>query len=353
MSPRTLTSPLTFRRALKLAWATSLRISGALSFAKRQLARRNAIVVLTFHRVLEDSDFLATNSQPGILVRLQTFDALLRHIASRYGMIDLNHELDGAGVPGKRPRLCITFDDGWLDNYKSALAPLQSHRVPAMIFICPQLMNTQEPFWPESVVRFFHTQCGGDAAKAIAAVRAVLPDPPAFSNADELIEFLKTLPPTQRGLFLSSLAPAAQEAPAIDATISWEQVAEMARAGVAFGSHTDSHPILTRVPASDAARELSGSKEVIEARLSRPCTCLAYPNGNVNSVVRELASHAGYKLAFTTRPGAWTEESDPLRIPRINISENKLIGASGWFSATTFEYEVFWKAFRIGSSRPD
>jgi len=353
MSPRTLTSRMTFRRILKLAWATSLRISGAFWFARRQLARQQAIVVLTFHRVLEDGDFLATNSQSGILVRRQTFDELLRHLASRYELIDLNLGFPATGTSGLRPRICITFDDGWLDNYTSALAPLKSHRVPAAIFICPELMNTPEPFWPERVVRFVRTQCADDGAQATAAVRTIIPDAPVISTADELIEYLKTLDSAKRAQLLSSLTQSHERTSMIDSTMSWEQVAEMSRAGIAFGSHTQSHQILTRIPSSDAERELRDSKAALEARLSRPCTCFAYPNGNANSEVRELAARSGYELAFTTRPGVWTQGSDLLRVPRINIAENKLVGSRGYFSTTMFEYEVFWKAFRVGPSQPD
>jgi peptidoglycan/xylan/chitin deacetylase (PgdA/CDA1 family) len=348
MSPRTLITPLTLRRALKLAWATLLRFSGTLRFAKRQLARRNAIVVLTLHRVLDDSAFIGSDSQSGIVVRARTFDALARHLKAHYPVVDLGREMLAESASPGPLRICVTFDDGWLDNYTTAFASLSSQHISATIFICPDLMNKSEPFWPESVVRFFHTQCAGNPERALAAIRAVIPDAPAVATADALIEFLKSVPKEKRDQFLSGFA-APEPSPAIDATMSWDQAAEMSRAGVTFGSHTSSHPILTTLPASEVDHELRASKAAIEARLSMPCACFAYPNGNVNPEVRDLAATAGYRFAFTTRPGAWTQDSDPLQIPRINIAENKLVGARGHFSITMFEYEVFWKAYRVAA----
>jgi peptidoglycan/xylan/chitin deacetylase (PgdA/CDA1 family) len=107
-----------------------------------------------------------------------------------------------------------------------------------------------------------------------------------------------------------------------------------------------SHTLLTQISASEASRELAQSRTEIEDQLGKPCELFAYPNGNVNPEVRRAVEAAGYRLAFTTKPGRWKALTDPYLIPRVNISENHLVGPGGKFSAITLQYSLFWKCRR-------
>jgi peptidoglycan/xylan/chitin deacetylase (PgdA/CDA1 family) len=119
----------------------------------------------------------------------------------------------------------------------------------------------------------------------------------------------------------------------------------MHEAGVCFGSHTNTHPALTEMTPEDASKELAESKAAIEAEL-KTCACFAYPNGDWSESVRTLVSRTGYRRAFTNSPGLWDATSDPLCVPRINLWEGSLTGASGRFSRAATEYAIFWKAYR-------
>jgi peptidoglycan/xylan/chitin deacetylase (PgdA/CDA1 family) len=101
--------------------------------------------------------------------------------------------------------------------------------------------------------------------------------------------------------------------------------------------------ILTQVPASTVRTELLKSQNEIEQELGNRCDLFAYPNGNWNADVREAVAESGYRLAFTTKIGEWTHQTDPLLIPRINISENHIVGPGGHFSSAVFDYSVFWR----------
>jgi peptidoglycan/xylan/chitin deacetylase (PgdA/CDA1 family) len=98
-------------------------------------------------------------------------------------------------------------------------------------------------------------------------------------------------------------------------TMSWDELRENASMGVEIGSHTVSHPHLTRLGDSDLKRELDVSKKRIEDELRRPCRFLAYPYGEQDSRVRAAARSAGYEAAFAlrARPG------DPYAVPRVDI----------------------------------
>ena len=111
---------------------------------------------------------------------------------------------------------------------------------------------------------------------------------------------------------LKELEPAARAAPsstdrAQSAVMSWDEVRTMARSGMEFGSHTESHPILASIgDPAQLRQELEGSKAALERETGRPVTALAYPvggRGAVNEAVLAATEAAGYRFAFTYLPG--------------------------------------------------
>ena len=98
-------------------------------------------------------------------------------------------------------------------------------------------------------------------------------------------------------------------------TMNWEELRESAAMGVDIGSHTVSHPHLTRLGDSELKRELEVSKERIEDELRRPCRFFAYPYGEHDSRVRAAARTAGYEGAFALR----ARRGDSYALPRVDI----------------------------------
>jgi peptidoglycan/xylan/chitin deacetylase (PgdA/CDA1 family) len=76
-----------------------------------------------------------------------------------------------------------------------------------------------------------------------------------------------------------------------------DQLREMAAQGMTIGSHTRSHPDLTRIPEASARDEIAGSKADLERTLGVPVDFLAYPGGAFNTRVAEMAREAGYRAA--------------------------------------------------------
>jgi peptidoglycan/xylan/chitin deacetylase (PgdA/CDA1 family) len=98
-------------------------------------------------------------------------------------------------------------------------------------------------------------------------------------------------------------------------TMSWEQLRASASVGAEIGSHTVSHPHLTRLGDAELRCELADSKERIEDELRRPCRFLAYPYGEQDSRVRAAARSAGYEGAFALR----ARGGDRHAMPRVDI----------------------------------
>jgi hypothetical protein len=93
-------------------------------------------------------------------------------------------------------------------------------------------------------------------------------------------------------------------------------------------SHSKSHPFLTRRQGKTAAEyekwlldELRGSKETIEKKLGQPVTALAYPYGDWNQHVEEVARAAGYEGIFTVAGNPVTKITPTTRIGRFIITK--------------------------------
>ena len=102
--------------------------------------------------------------------------------------------------------------------------------------------------------------------------------------------------------------------------LSLEQIRELHRHGVLFGSHTLTHPWLTDLPDQDIEREVCDSKRKLEDILGSEVSCFAYPWGIADMRVRAAVARAGYKVALTAQEGLNFSE-DALALKRINVGE--------------------------------
>jgi peptidoglycan/xylan/chitin deacetylase (PgdA/CDA1 family) len=93
--------------------------------------------------------------------------------------------------------------------------------------------------------------------------------------------------------------------------------------GIEFGSHTCTHPILSRQNGSALERETVESKKIIENRLQQPVISFCYPNGqpeDYNPNVVQAVQKAGYKCAVTTLSGTNTiKEIQPFELRRKGL----------------------------------
>ena len=101
-----------------------------------------------------------------------------------------------------------------------------------------------------------------------------------------------------RPLDVPELAADARRLPDELATMRWDELRELSERGVEIGSHTVSHPHLTRLSDSELDRELRTSRERLEEELNRPCPLLAYPYGEEDPRVQRAAERAGFNAAF-------------------------------------------------------
>ena len=138
---------------------------------------------------------------------------------------------------------------------------------------------------------------------------------------DRILEFLKSLPELEKQARVESLLGElgrAGHAPE-PLMLTWDELRRMQGEGWGIGSHTVSHPILSRIDQTQVRQELRDSKHALESHLQIPVEFLAYPNGkrtDFNPAVKVLARECGFQGAVTTLGGFNAEPLDLFEIGR-------------------------------------
>jgi len=104
-----------------------------------------------------------------------------------------------------------------------------------------------------------------------------------------------------------------------DKYLTWNQINEMSANGLIFEDHTLSHISLPKASDEEINNQLIKSKEVLEWRLGKKVDYLAYPGGEYNQRVIQLAKDAGYRAAFTVNFGRDRINSTLYTLNRIPI----------------------------------
>lgn len=105
------------------------------------------------------------------------------------------------------------------------------------------------------------------------------------------------------------------------ACMSWPQLRELAAAGWEVGSHTRSHPRLSRLAADDIAAELEGSRRICEEQIARPCHSIAYPYSDYDDRVVRAAAEAGYRFGVSVPRDP--QPPLPFEWPRVGVYQGE------------------------------
>lgn len=101
--------------------------------------------------------------------------------------------------------------------------------------------------------------------------------------------------------------------------MGWEQIREMSRHGMTFGSHTVNHALIGTLNTQDMFSELEGSRKKIEDKIGERVGFLTLPHGSYRKEYKEVAISAGYKGGCTSDPGLNTGRTDSFFLKRMNV----------------------------------
>lgn len=94
-------------------------------------------------------------------------------------------------------------------------------------------------------------------------------------------------------------------------------------AGWEIGAHTLTHPDLTKLDEVKLMEEIMVSKHVIETELNFKVLSFAYPFGGYNSREKQKVKEAGFEFGIATDSGGMRIEEDPFAVFRVNMFPNE------------------------------
>jgi peptidoglycan/xylan/chitin deacetylase (PgdA/CDA1 family) len=295
-------------------------------------ARPKALTVLNYHRIDDVSHSGFDSFTPNVTASPAEFARQMDYVKRHYNLVTC--ELVAAWLKGDATlppyAAMITFDDGYYDNYAYAYPILRERNLPAVIFLTTDYIGRSNPFYWDFVSYCFnHTEKNSAVLPRYEAV-SWQGKTEKMAVMKQWIERLKLLPNEEKQHAVAALENVLEvsvpESAFSGLHLSWDQVREMSQNGIEMGSHTATHPILTRVPLPQVEHELASSKQKIEAEINKPVIGIAYPNGgsaDFSPEVIKLAQQTGYKVAFSLVGGVNTHagiRKEPFAIRRIFLS---------------------------------
>lgn len=279
---------------------------------------RGRLSVLIFHRVLPEPDPLF----PGEM-HARHFDILCGWLAAWFNVLPLHQaaaHLQAGTLPARAA--CLTFDDGYADNYHVALPILQRHGLCATFFIATGFLDGGR-MWNDSIIESIRA-CQRPVLdlSGLGLGRHRLADGPDRQAAiATLVDQIKYRSASQRVAMTEQIALLAQVALPHDLMMTAQDVRAMHRAGMQIGAHTVSHPILAQLSDEQACEEIEGSKRFLEKLLDERISLFAYPNGKPGEDYTQrsvdLVRNLDFDAAVSTRWGASGVGDDLFQIRRF------------------------------------
>lgn len=246
----------------------------------------------------------------GLERQLRTLRRVARVVALDQALRDL---AEGRPLPPRA--VAITFDDGYRDTLTVAAPMLAQLDLPATAFLVPGILSGQVNPWWERLGRAFMT--GRADTIDFEGRRLGLRDAAARRRAfrwvaDQLKRRDRQRREEATDRLVEALCPAGTYHPE-ELFCDWDSARGLMRAGMAIGSHSMYHAILSEESGEAQCADLLDSRKLLEAELDAPIDLFAYPNGaaaDYDPTTIAAAGAAGYTHAVTTRDG-WNRPSTP------------------------------------------
>lgn len=300
-----------------------------------RLSHKNALTIVLYHGVAPREPRGIYNYR-GKFILPGVFKKQLKYFKRHYTLIGLEEGVRLLRAGTLPPyALAITFDDGYRNFYAHAYPVLKDLGVPATMFLPSDFVLEKKPLWVDRLEYAVGKDAGtfDERTARDAALR----------------ETLKTLGPDERERRLQDIERRTgatfndfEGERSVYAPLSLEDIREMQGAGIQFGAHTKTHPILSRIVVDDVlVEEIRGSREVLQREIGSISGIFAYPNGQQGDWdlrAERILVEIGCTGAVTTLEGANATGTHPFRLRRFALDATD----EGWAFAAIASGVRLW-----------
>jgi peptidoglycan/xylan/chitin deacetylase (PgdA/CDA1 family) len=311
----------TLHLARRLAKFHEIPPDSSLPFPRFASVKTPKFIILCYHGIGESGNPL------GVAPTRELFESQMRFLRQNYRVASLDEACRELSSGAKsEPGVVITFDDGYRSAYTVAFPILQKYQLPATIYLTIESVDTGQVAWYDRVFLAMAVAPSGELQLDLQGPwRFQLNSPEdRLRAALEVVALLRTLPNTERRLCcarLESKIGLPQNALS-SRVLTWEEIHAMHQAGIAFGSHTLTHPVVSQLAPHELEQELGASKCLLEKKLGIPVLDFAFPFGkgsDCSPAALEMLSRCGYRSAVTTVPGVNTPQVNPFELRRLQV----------------------------------
>ncbi len=280
--------------------------------------RKRSLSILNYHGIEAQRDLLFPDA-----IDASTFKWHLELLRKYYNVLPLEKaiELLRAGQLPSRA-VCITFDDGYANNYEVALPILKKQGLVATFFIATGFLDGGR-MWNDTLIEAIR----GSEREELDLWELGLGLFPIMSQKEQLaaishlLTVLKHQDPVERLDKVEAIANISGTSLPDGLMMTSTQVRALAAAGMEIGGHTVNHPILASVAVDEARREIVEGKERLEALIGKPVQVFAYPNGKAGKDYTrlhvDLVKELGFIGAVTTERGVASKRQQRYQLPRF------------------------------------
>jgi peptidoglycan/xylan/chitin deacetylase (PgdA/CDA1 family) len=306
------------------------------------------VYVLAYHRVdeltrqplLDPSLISATPS---------LFEQEMELIAREYHPISAEEMVDAVERGTRLPHdaVLVTVDDGYRDFKEVIFPAAHSHGIRPVLFVATAYVG-QGTFWWDLLYRVVQFTGGpqlespvgtlpvatlGEKKRALDKLRAHMKEIPADQALREIEQLKANLP--------------ADIAEHDHATLDWEELRALSRAGATIAAHTHTHPILSKISLEQAREEICRSQDLIAREIGHALPLFAFPDGKPQAFDRHLIQilqEENFTLVFTMVEGrARLKHDNLLCLPRLGMSARMSLAQFHFHLTPAYSY---WKSIR-------
>jgi len=312
------------RLARRLSKSHEIPPDSSLPFPRFAHVKTPKFIILCYHGIGESGNPL------GVAPTRELFEAQMYFLRQNYRVTSLEEACRELRSGSKsEPGVVITFDDGYRSAYTVAFPILQKYRLPATIYLTVDSVETGQVAWYDRVFLAMAVAPSGELQLDLRGPwRFQLNSPEdRLRAALEVVALLRTFSNSVRCeccALLENRIGLPQNALS-SRVLTWDEIRTMHQAGISFGSHTLTHPVVSQLEPRELDLELGASKCLLEKKLGIPVLDFAFPFGKASdcsSAALEMLARSGYRSAVTTVSGVNTPQVNPFELRRLQVGSN-------------------------------
>lgn len=285
----------------------------------------NKLPILIYHQVLEKPDTFRTCTPTA-----EQFRAQMNVVSKYFNPISVDEGLKllkQKKLPANS--ICVTFDDGYLNNLTVAAPILQELEIPATVYVASAFTNGRN-MWNDRLIDLLldEDKTEYDLSTIEAGKHVIISTMQRHRLIEMVLNKVKYLPVSLRNATVDELYSQHHYQERQPSMMNCKQLRQIQGYGITVAAHTHDHPIMAVLPIEEQRTQLQSNIQCLsEWGIESHEMGFAYPNGKLDQDYTQetaaLVKELGLSYAVTTHTGICTPKSDLFQLPRASSWEKR------------------------------